>query len=677
MPSHSKSYVLHPKYRSDIDGLRAIAVSVVIGYHAFPSIMPGGFIGVDIFFVISGFLISSIIFGDIEKNNFSYTDFYARRIRRIFPALLLVLLVSLSFGWYVLFVDEFSQLGTQVAAGVGFLANILFWSQSGYFDSAAETKPLLHLWSLGVEEQFYIFWPLVLGFVWRRKLSFFLTMTIIAVLSFSINIYWISKDPSAAFFLPFGRMWELMAGGMLAYLGKYRPQYFLANPLARSFASLVGLTLLLVSVTLLSNGSLFPGWLALFPVCGTLLVIANGASWVNSRLIGNPLLVYLGLISYPLYLWHWPLLSFAQIIENGTPDRLIRVVAVLLGVLLAVFTFHFIEKPFRGNYEKRRIVLVSLAMLVIFALGIVVMKGLVSPRQNSELIQKISLAKNERNNFDLFDNAYVSGLNNGSKLYSKTAGPLTTLFLGDSHMAQYAPRVLKVLHDYPQANSAVFAVGGDCLAIPNVYINYRPECADLIGTVRAYLEQNESVDTIVFGGYWSHYFNGRITKNEAEIYFDGSYYYLDGDGIKHSFMYSDGIELAIAEMEVFLKSLAETKKVFLLLDNPSGPNFSPGSLLRGSRFSTITSSIQVEREYFRDEPIEPKRMNERLRKIANRIGVTVIDPFKTLCSQQRCKITNKFSEPIYYDNDHLRPYFVRKHANYIDVVMGDIGSTLK
>ncbi|WP_342455965.1 acyltransferase family protein [Variovorax sp. S12S4] len=155
--------MLHPKYRPDIDGLRAIAVASVVIYHAFPGVLPGGFIGVDIFFVISGFLISTILLQSQVAGDFSYRDFYARRIRRIFPALILVLLATLCFGWYMLLSDEFAQLGKQVTGGAAFFANFVFWADAGYFDTAAETKPLLHLWSLGIEEQFYIFWPVLLG----------------------------------------------------------------------------------------------------------------------------------------------------------------------------------------------------------------------------------------------------------------------------------------------------------------------------------------------------------------------------------------------------------------------------------------------------------------------------------------------------------------------------------
>lgn len=182
-------HLTHPKYRPDIDGLRAIAILSVIGFHAFPFLVQGGFIGVDIFFVISGFLISTIIFGSLERGNFSFVEFYIRRINRIFPALLLVLITCFAFGWFVLLSDEYKQLGKHIAGGAGFISNFIFWNESGYFDNVAEAKPLLHLWSLGVEEQFYIIWPLLLWLAWKRHLNLLSIAIIVAVISFALNIY--------------------------------------------------------------------------------------------------------------------------------------------------------------------------------------------------------------------------------------------------------------------------------------------------------------------------------------------------------------------------------------------------------------------------------------------------------------------------------------------------------
>lgn len=245
----------HPKYRPDIDGLRAIAVLSVVGFHAFPARIRGGYIGVDIFFVISGYLISTIIMGTLERDGFSYGDFYGRRIRRIFPALLLVLGCSMLLGWFALLPAEFRILGKQTVGGTAFISNLLLWSEAGYFDTSAEVKPFLHLWSLAVEEQFYILWPLLLGVVWRRKWNFLTITSIIAVVSFTLNMMTVQSDPVAAFYSPLSRFWELMIGGVLAYLLLHRPDSLSRFP---NVQSATGLVLLAVGLAILEKSTPFP-----------------------------------------------------------------------------------------------------------------------------------------------------------------------------------------------------------------------------------------------------------------------------------------------------------------------------------------------------------------------------------------------------------------------------------
>jgi len=207
----------HPKYRPDIDGLRAIAVLAVVTFHAFPEFVRGGFIGVDIFFVISGYLISTIIFENLEKGSFSFSEFYARRIRRIFPSLLVVIIACFVFGWFELLADEFKQLGKHIAAGSGFISNFVFWGEAGYFDNSADTKPLLHLWSLGIEEQFYITWPMFIWLSWRYKLNFPLIALTVALVSFVLSVKGVRNDSVATFYSPQTRFWELIIGSLLAW----------------------------------------------------------------------------------------------------------------------------------------------------------------------------------------------------------------------------------------------------------------------------------------------------------------------------------------------------------------------------------------------------------------------------------------------------------------------------
>ncbi len=364
------SSVSKAAYRPDVDGLRAIAVLAVLAYHAFPDLLPGGFVGVDVFFVISGFLISGILLSDLDRGKFSLRKFYARRVRRIFPALLVILAACGIFGWFALFPDEFQQLGKHIAGGAAFASNLTLWGETGYFDNAAETKPLLHLWSLGIEEQFYIAWPLLLFGAYRLRWSVLTFLPLLALASFLVNVVGLDRYPTATFYSPASRAWELAIGGILAgfaskgidlfggpslrSLSSLRPLESRGSPLRRSLFSTAGLALLLLSLVRISEATPFPGWWALAPTIGTALVLGAGAdAWPNRFLLSSRPMVWIGLISYPLYLWHWPLLSFARIVESATPALVIRMAALVLSFGLATLTYLWVEKPIRFGGRVR------------------------------------------------------------------------------------------------------------------------------------------------------------------------------------------------------------------------------------------------------------------------------------------------------------------------------------
>lgn len=380
-----------PNHRIEIDGLRAFAVLSVVIFHGFPTLVPGGFVGVDVFFVISGFLITSHIFEKLGKGTFSFSDFFQRRIRRIFPALLAVMVASLAFGWFILLSDEFRELGLHVVGGAAFISNFIFASEVGYFDTAAELKPMLHLWSLAVEEQFYILWPLAVWIAWKLNFNLLALTLIIFLASFWVNIAWVEVNPVETFFWPFGRFWELLAGSVLAWfvvarrncrsdVGYITSVGWLPTKLCSTFqanetrnrASMLGLILLFFSVFWIEKNVPFPSYWALLPVFGTILIIYGGAGTGMVRLfLTNRVSVWFGLISYPLYLWHWPVLSFLHIVEDGTPHRDARIAGVILSVILAWLTYSFLEKPIRfGKYkEPVRTVFLSAFMMVFGSTG--------------------------------------------------------------------------------------------------------------------------------------------------------------------------------------------------------------------------------------------------------------------------------------------------------------------
>ena len=356
------------KYNPVIDGLRAVAVLPVVMFHALPGYVPGGFVGVDVFFVISGFLISGLIFDGVARGSFSLGAFYAARIRRIFPALFVVLAAVFVAGWWLLFPIEMIRLGHQIVASAAFAANIYFWSQAGYFSPDATTYPLLHLWSLGVEEQFYVVWPLAIMLLWRRSWAILPTIVIIGAASLAVSL--LTEDRSAAFYLPMSRAWELMLGAGLAWLMRDSMRRF--PPILLDAAGIVGLVLILGSIVCIHESDPYPGWRALAPTIGACLVLWSGSDsrFVAPLLSWRPL-VFVGLISYPLYMWHWPVFWIGRTI--GTVDLSLAHATMLVAIsfVLAWATFVLVEKPIRfGTRWSRPVTPVWLAAgLAIVALA--------------------------------------------------------------------------------------------------------------------------------------------------------------------------------------------------------------------------------------------------------------------------------------------------------------------
>ncbi len=385
----------HPKYRADIDGLRALAVLAVVIFHAFPELLKGGFVGVDVFFVISGFLICSIVLGSVKDGTFSFLEFYNRRILRIFPALILVMSVCYAVGWLIMLPAEFQRLGKHMVGGSAFVANLLLWREAGYFDAASMSKPLLHLWSLGVEEQFYILWPSVLLLALRLRFSALNVTLVVIFLSFLLNVWAVGEHQEAAFYLPVTRVWELLLGGALAcvQIGQHAENTWARrlmrlrvfgvfiqalldpkSPPVRDGLSLVG-AVLIGSAFLFAGRSHFPGWWALLLTLGACLLIFVGPFALFNRVVlSSRLMVWVGLISYPLYLWHWPLLSFATIMEVHTPHPWLRLLAIFLAVFLAWLTYVCVECPIRfGRRSPLKILVLILLMLGLIVAGTLAM----------------------------------------------------------------------------------------------------------------------------------------------------------------------------------------------------------------------------------------------------------------------------------------------------------------
>ena len=341
------------KYRADIDGLRAVAVLSVIVFHAFPSALPGGFLGVDIFFVISGFLIFSIIYQNLQRGNFSIVDFYQRRIRRIFPALLTILIATLAAGYYLFLPDEMQLLGKHVLGATTFLSNFVLWNESGYFDKGNYLKPLMHLWSLAVEEQFYLVVPLLLWALWRR-IPVWVVLVVLVLASFAYSVYCTQTNMSAAFFSPLSRFWEIgagcLAGFALSHTGCKEAinSWKAKQPVLLHVLNALAFLALVYSFTQLSEADPLPGWMALPVILGTtMLILGLSDKSPAHRLLALKPMVAVGLISYPLYLWHWPIISILFMLYGGMPPTLVLCYAIAGTFVGAAATYFLVEKPIR------------------------------------------------------------------------------------------------------------------------------------------------------------------------------------------------------------------------------------------------------------------------------------------------------------------------------------------
>lgn len=427
----------HPARRPDIDGLRAIAVLSVLAFHAFPQQVPWGFIGVDFFFVISGYLITTILLENLASGRFTFGEFYERRVRRIFPALIVVLVACLFAGWFVQDPQDYAALGRHVAGGGAFLANVLLWRDSGYFDAAAATKPLLHLWSLGIEEQFYIAWPLLLWLARDSRRGTFALCVLLPLASFGFGLVEVHRDPVAAFYSPLPRAWELLAGAALAWAVLHRARWLGVGVSARSALALACFA---AGAYFIHEKRAFPGAWALLPVASAFLWISAPGAWINRRVLAAWPLVAVGLISYPLYLWHWPLLAFANGELESAAETGTRVAVLALAFILAWATWRWVETPLRfGPRGRTKALVLGMAMVAIVAAGCLAVK--VSALRFPELGAKLADVK-----FDILrewrlGTCFLDDKNLAADIQDceDRYGPRTLLLWGDSHAAHLYP----------------------------------------------------------------------------------------------------------------------------------------------------------------------------------------------------------------------------------------------
>ncbi len=487
------------QYRPDIDGLRAIAVTLVVNFHAFPEAVPGGFIGVDIFFVISGFLITGIVARELASDRFSLLHFYDRRIKRIFPALLVVLAAVLVLGFLWMLPEAYARLSTDVFASAAFSANIALLLQSGYFDVESVKKPLLHLWSLGIEEQFYLVWPPILMLAARFRVSL-LTVAAIGLFSFALNVALIGSNPVATFYLPFTRGWELLAGAALACAWDRIPQ----DASSSRWRAGIGLALIAIAAGVLDPHRAFPGWWAILPVAGGALLLSAPATWMASRLLGSRPFVVVGLISYPLYLWHWPLLVFFATIKFAPLTLLERELVIWLSIALAWATYRLVEVPIRfGRPSRLNVAALGSAMLLIaIAGGVIVEHGGFAFRLPPEIrdLAKVETQTGQwRVHTCLLDLGHETTF--ADDCVERDRRPLVLVW-GDSTAGALMPGLLKAqeTHDFGIAQ----LTSSSCIPALNVDIAATPNCRAINDKVLGLARQIRP-DIVLLHGTWEQH----------------------------------------------------------------------------------------------------------------------------------------------------------------------------
>ena len=648
-------------WRPDIDGLRAVAVVAVLVFHCFQDRLPGGFVGVDVFFVISGYLIGKIIFQDLQSGTFDFVDFHMRRIRRIFPALIATLLVSLAIGYVILLTDEYQQLGKHLAGGAGFVDNIVFQTESGYFDRVAEAKPLLHLWSLGVEEQFYIFWPLVMVIAWKYTGNIFWVLLTLVAASLLCCVTSVAPAFTWSFYSPIGRLWELGAGSILAYQTVFAPHFLRHLPTKASNAmSAVGAALLVSAVSLIDKNRQFPGPWTLLPVMGTFCIIAAGShSWINRVILSRPQLVAVGLISYPLYLWHWPLLYFTRILSGPSPSTMALSGVIAASFMLSALTYFYIERPLRHsrNAHMNSVVLLAIMAGIAAAGGNISRNGIGGSLAQSYPL--VGAAHNDNGADKRMGTMTVAG----ETLRTLGSGKTVTLFYGDSHVDQYMARFAEKYAADPQYGRPIaeFYASG-CPPIPNIVRPNYASCKQSSEAVAKIID-DPAIDTVVIGGAWNKYFIDFPSRSTPGDYEDDYYYRSNGKDI---FWGQGGAELAFQALGDFLKTTAAAKRVILILDNPHGDELDVSTQLdRVAVLRQHQDAAQPQDHILTQQELE---LRERLQQLAKAAGAAVIDPVQSLCADGKCPtVVNR--RPVYVDTHHLSASYVKSHGDYIDAAV--------
>lgn len=712
-PSHSI------EYRPEIDGIRSIAISLVLIFHAWPNFISGGFIGVDVFFVISGYLISSIIFKEISKGQFSFVKFYFRRIRRLFPALIIVMLTVLALGMRNYLPEMLGYLFKTLIASTLFGANIHFYTLGNdYFKDDTTLNPLLHFWSLGVEEQFYIVWPCIAIIVIKnsiRKSTIFIILIFIAsFVSSAVTTYTSRKF---AFYFPVSRFWQLLLGCSLAYYNFIRAEANIqenittkcrkiTKKIAFNLISLLGFGMILSCALIINETNAFPGFWAIMPSVGSaLLIFCEDHALFNKYILSNKILVFIGKISYPLYLWHWPLLVFTRtVISRCGNEHIIASVGtmVLVAVCLSILTYLFVEKNVRKMKGNKIVFVLSLFMILILVFSIVgfyntdkfslvnyfssnnfeyqghynkppfVQRKSISYPTGIEQtsLQKLKYSPGLE---DYWQN--TKGVPRSSPYYTGPDGRIfndgrdkKVFFIGDSHaeMAIFRAHHLMSITKPENFPTVILSIKfGSPFVFPCYHEHTTPE--DFANNYKI-IKQMKPYSVFIASFYDAYINSGPEEEDQLhdKIFCCHVLFLCSCQSRKD-------IEFLFNEFSRNIKEITDMGiKVFVATLKPEGKEFNP-------KYMYDSNGKIIE------ENIKPVRLSEFLKKksfLYNRLnqailegGATIVDYSENLCYDDLCQVLDPYGKPVYKEESHFQNYVVRDYLDVLDQVFGIEGNS--
>lgn len=639
------------KYRAEIDGLRAIAVLPVMLFHAGYGYFKGGYVGVDVFFVISGYLITSIILFEKEAGTFTLAGFYERRARRILPALVVVVLVCIPFAWVWMSPRDLKEFAASVLAVALFSSNVLFWKQSGYFDSAAELKPLLHTWSLAIEEQYYLFFPLLILLAWRYgRNAVVAIIAVLAIVSLALAQWGSASEPSATFYLLPTRAWELLTGALIAFYLASEVYAAKADTnrgrAAAEFWSALGIVLICYAVLVFDESTPFPSLLALVPTIGAGLIIlfAQSHTFVG-KLLATRTLVSLGLISYSAYLWHQPLLAFARLRSEQAPSGALRSALLAASLLLAYLTWATVETWFRNRKNLPRFIIFrasSAALVLMAAVGYMGYSndGYQEARLNEHQRALLDTARASPKRSECHDGPAERNLHSASDACEYFGKHVSWAVFGDSHTVELAYALAEGLQKF-DVGIKQFSFGG-CYPAYN-RDDRSARCWDWTHEAVEYILANDRLKTVVVS-YW---INGALFGDHRASYPD-----LPED-------------IAIAEREARWKAYVDVIEVFRRAGKQVVVVLQAPELKRRAQDLIFTSTTQAG-AVTGNTRLWWEARNQYVRSRISQMpeDVVIVDPADLFCDSAYCYAARN-GEALYFDDDHMSIAGAEKVTNEI------------